>query len=65
MTMDVDRRLTEHNQKLSNTHSTKKLTDYELVFCQIANNRSFARKLEKLLKSGWGREFRKEIVQYT
>ena len=65
MTVDIERRLKEHNQKRSNTLSTKKLTDYELVFCQTVCDRQSARKLEKLLKSGWGREFRKEIVQYT
>lgn len=62
---DINRRLKQHNQKLCNTHTTKNLTDFELVFCQIVDSRIEARKLEKYLKSGCGREFRDEVVKYT
>lgn len=65
ITSDIKRRLKQHNQKLSNTHTTKNLTDFELVFCQIVESRLEARKLEIFLKSGYGREFRDEVVKYT
>lgn len=64
-TSDINRRLKQHNQRLCNTHFTKNLTDFELVFCQIVESRTEARKLEKFLKSGCGREFRDEVVKYT
>jgi len=63
LTSNIDRRIKEHNQHLSNTLTTKNVTDFELVFCQITRNRVEARKLEKFLKSGYGREIRDEIVK--
>ena len=63
ITSDINRRLKQHNQKLCNTHFTKNLTDFELVFCQIVDTRLEARALEKFLKSGYGREFRDEVVK--
>jgi putative endonuclease len=65
ITSDINRRLKQHNQKLCNTQSTRNLTDFELVFCQVVESRIEARKLEKFLKSGYGREFRDEVVKYT
>ena len=62
MTNSISRRLHEHNQMLSNTKTTKYLTDNELVFCQEISNRQGARVLEKYLKSGAGREIREQIV---
>ncbi len=62
MTSNFSRRLSEHNQRLSNTLTTKSTQDYIPVFVQITENRINARKLEKYLKSGTGREFRTEIV---
>ncbi len=64
ITNNIYRRLKEHNQKLSNTHTTKNLTDYDLMFCQIEPERVSARNLERYLKSGAGREVRNEIIQY-
>ncbi len=63
MTSDLNKRLREHNSHLSNTPTTKRLSDYELVFCQAVTTREEARKLEKYLKSGAGREIRQEIVK--
>ena len=64
MTIDIDRRLKEHNAHESNTPTTKSLFDYQLIFCQVVQNRKSARILEKYLKSGAGREIRTEIVEY-
>ncbi len=63
MTSSILRRLQEHNQRLSNTRTTKYNTDYELLFCQELENRKEARKLEMYLKSGTGREIRNEIIK--
>jgi putative endonuclease len=65
MTDNLERRLSEHNGHEKNTITTMKLGDYKLIFCQIVQTRLDARKLEKFLKSGYGREIRNEIVQYT
>ena len=54
MTDDLDRRLKEHCSGYSKT--TKKYLPVELVFVQICETRLEARKLEKYLKSGYGRE---------
>lgn len=64
MTNDIDRRLLEHNGHKSNTRTTQKLSDYDLIFCQLVDGRKNARILEKYFKSGSGRENRKEIVKY-
>ena len=63
MTSSILRRLQEHNQQLSNTRTTKYNTDYDLVYCQEVKNRNDARKLEKYMKSGTGREIRNEIIE--
>ncbi len=62
ITGDIDRRITEHNQKLSNTKTTKNITDFEIVFLTIVNDRITARLTEIYLKSGIGREFRKSLT---
>jgi predicted GIY-YIG superfamily endonuclease len=63
MTVDIDKRLIEHNQTLSNTITTKKLHDYELKFCTWVENRELARLVEQYLKSGIGRDFRNKILK--
>ena len=63
ITSSIHRRLEEHNQRLSNTRTTKYHSDYELLFCQEVENRNEARGLEKYLKSGTGREIRNEIIE--
>jgi putative endonuclease len=59
ITNNIDRRLKEHNQHLSNTPTTQKISGFNLVFCQLTKNRLEARKLEKYLKSSTGREIRR------
>ncbi len=63
MTNDIERRLNEHNGHSTGTSTTLKLHDYQLKFCQVVENRIEARKLEKYLKSGFGREIREEIIK--
>ncbi|KKT65000.1 MAG: hypothetical protein UW58_C0032G0003 [Candidatus Collierbacteria bacterium GW2011_GWC2_44_30] len=62
MTVDIDRRLAEHNGHHKSTRTTLILSDYELIFCQIVDSRLEARQLEEFLKSGYGREVRDEII---
>jgi len=64
LTNDIIRRVAEHNGHYSSTKTTKKIADFELLFVQVCQNRDLARKLEKYLKSGFGREIRGEIVKY-
>jgi putative endonuclease len=64
MTNNFERRLLEHNGTRSNTFTTWYTHDYIVVFVEITDSRIKARKLEKYLKSGAGREFRSEIVSY-
>ena len=59
-TTNVKRRIKEHNS--GRVVSTKSKIPYELIFVQICRSRIKARKLEKYLKSGFGREIIKEMV---
>ena len=63
MTNDLTRRLMEHNGHHLSTKTTFKLTDYELVYSEELVDRTSARKREKYLKSGAGRELREKIVK--
>jgi putative endonuclease len=60
LTNNLDRRLFEHNQ--GKVQTTKSLLPVELVYVQLCDTRIEARMLEKLLKSGWGREILNEII---
>nr|WP_262917457.1 GIY-YIG nuclease family protein [Zunongwangia pacifica] len=60
MTQDVEKRLKQHNQ--GENRSTKGFIPWELVFTEKFKSRAEARKYEKYLKSGSGREFLKEIL---
>ena len=62
ITNDIDRRLQEHNYQLSNTRTTKKITDFEVVFLTTVDDRITARAVEIYLKSGIGREFRDSLI---
>lgn len=62
ITNDIDRRLQEHNHQLSNTRTTKKITDFEVVFLTTVDDRITAREAEVYLKSGIGREFRNSLT---
>jgi len=57
MTKDLDNRLKEHNQ--GKTKSTKGLRPWNLIYNESAETRIEARKREKYLKSGCGKEFLK------
>lgn len=63
MANDIERRLSEHNGRTKGTKTTYNNHDYYLVFVQITGSRKEARSLEKYLKSGIGRETRKEILK--
>lgn len=59
-TENLERRVKEHNA--GKTKSTKGYLPWTLVFQEEVNERSLARKREKYLKSGCGKEFLKKII---
>ena len=59
-TSDLDRRLKEHN--LKQNKSTKAYTPWVLIYKVNLETRIEARKKEKYLKSGVGREFIKTLL---
>ena len=60
ITNSLSRRLREHN--LGKNQSTKSKIPYCLVYYEVLENRLEARKKEKWLKSGEGREFLRKVV---
>ena len=58
LTNNIERRLIEHNQ--GRNRSTKAYIPYVLLFTEPFDTRIEARKREKYLKSGIGREYIKE-----
>ena len=58
LTSCVERRLNEHNHK--RTKSTKGFVPWELCFYELFDTRLEARKREKYLKSGVGKEYIKQ-----
>jgi putative endonuclease len=58
MTNDLDRRIYEHN--IGKHKSTRPYRPWELVYRETVNDRTEARKREKYLKSGIGREYLKK-----
>lgn len=58
MTEDVERRLSEHNK--GRTKSTKGFIPWKLFLFEAYSNRIEARKREKYLKSGFGKQWIKE-----
>lgn len=61
ITNDINRRLYEHN--LGYKGSTKSRTPFKFIYSEEYSNRVEARKREKYLKSGSGREFIKLHIQ--
>ena len=59
ITGDPNRRLNEHFR--GKVSSTKNKLPLELIYVEICSTRLEARKLEKFLKSGFGREIIGEI----
>ena len=59
MSKDPERRLREHNAGL--TPSTKFYRPWRMAYKKLVGSRSDARKEEKRLKSGYGKEFLKSL----
>ena len=60
MTSDVKRRLEEHNRGYN--RSTRSRTPFRLVYVEQCDSRLQARKREKSLKSGSGREMLRRLT---
>ncbi|MDP4664501.1 MAG: GIY-YIG nuclease family protein [Salibacteraceae bacterium] len=60
MTADIEKRLKEHNS--GKTKSTKGFIPWKLIYQEQIGVRSDARKREKYLKSGVGKEFLKSLA---
>jgi len=59
LTNNVERRIIEHNKKQN--RSTKGYAPFELILKESFETRIEARKREKYLKSGSGKEFLKSL----
>jgi putative endonuclease len=60
LTSNLERRLREHNAGYN--RSTRSRRPFEIVYVEQSDSRLEARKREKFLKSGIGREFLKTVV---
>jgi len=60
-TNNLKRRIEEHNKGLAK--STKYRQPLELVCFEAYRNRKDAMRREKFLKSGWGRNYLKKVLQ--
>jgi putative endonuclease len=60
LTNDIERRLNEHNS--GNNKTTKPYRPFVLIYSEELNTRIEARKREKYLKSGIGKEFLKKLI---
>ena len=60
MSEDSTRRLVEHNS--GHTRSTKAYIPWKIVYTKCCADRISARKEEKRLKSGYGKEFLKKYI---
>ncbi len=61
ITNDLERRFNQHNDGKNKT--TKAYSPFLLLYSEKAENRVNARKREKYLKSGIGKEFLKTLVK--
>ena len=59
ITNNIEKRLYQH--KLGQNKTTKNMVSFELIHVELSKNRIEARKLEKFLKNGFGREIIKEL----
>ncbi|MDH5475143.1 MAG: GIY-YIG nuclease family protein [Cyclobacteriaceae bacterium] len=59
-TNNLERRLLEHNNGYNKT--TKPYRPFKLLFSEIHPTRIGAKKIEKYLKSGIGKEFLKSLI---
>ena len=60
MTQDIERRVKEHNSKQNK--STKAYTPWKIILKEGFDTRLNARKREKYLKTGVGREYVKSLL---
>jgi putative endonuclease len=60
ITDNLDRRLNEHNSGRNKT--TKPYKPFEILYIEKVVNREIAREREKKLKSGYGKEFLKNLL---
>lgn len=63
ITKNLAQRIQEHNT--GRAKSTKSFRPWKLLHCQTVESRIKARELEKKWKSGFGKEFLKQIVKLT
>ncbi len=62
-TNDLKRRLKEH--KRGKTHTTLRMKDYIVIYCEICLAKKDAQKRERQLKTGFGRGYlRKRLKNY-
>jgi putative endonuclease len=61
MTNNLERRINEHNN--GQNRSTKAYKPFVLIFSEQLEGRDRARKREKYLKSGIGKEFLKLLIK--
>jgi putative endonuclease len=62
ITDNIARRLEEHNRGKKSTPSTSSRGPFKLVYYEEYISRNAAREREKFLKSGAGREWRKQLL---
>lgn len=60
LTDNLERRLHQHNNGLNKT--TKAYRPFELIYKEVLGSRPEAREREKYLKSGFGKEFLKSLI---
>ena len=60
ISQNPNKRLRSHNQK--EVFSTKGYCPWSLVYTKVIGSRKLARKEEKRLKSGYGKEWLKKII---
>ena len=61
MSENVNKRIEQHNNGL--TFSTKGFRPWNLIYTEVFPDKTEARKKEKYLKSGIGKEFLKSILK--
>jgi putative endonuclease len=61
MTDNLQRRIHEHNSGTQRT--TRPYAPFELVFSEEYPDRIAARKVEKQLKSGFGKEYLRSLIE--
>ncbi len=64
-TDNLERRLSEHNQKIGGDYTGKKQGQWKVIYCEGYLDKKDALGREKFLKSGSGRRFvKKQISNY-